>query len=165
MKNITCVNGLQCCVYCELKGFFCYTPEGADFGTCPCCGKYDFVNASVNYTKTSKYDFLYEDEFENDMRNLYKYCEFCKIIFKLGCRHCIVGCTSDVFNCHFIKRWKHKVTNIEYEGMPQFDDSNDWFENVNNVEVLEMYCPHKGDKCKNSSYPVKYNCDLIRQKI
>ena len=155
MKNTCYVNNLFKCWFCQQKGFFCYTPEGGDFETCPCCGRNDFLNTSVNYKENpkykenpTKYDFLFEDEFQDDMRLIYKYCDFCKIIFKLGCIHYNGGCTSNVFNCHFIKKWKHKDTNIEYEGMPLFDDDEDWFNNVNNVEILEMYCPHNNNKCK-----------------
>ena len=79
MKNVTCINNLQSCNSCKLKGFFCYTPDGADFETCPGCGRDDFLNSSVNYKKIpTKYDFLFEDEFDDDMRNEYRYCEFCK---------------------------------------------------------------------------------------
>ena len=157
MKNKMCVNELQECNRCKLKGFFCYTPFGADFETCPCCGKNDFLNKSVNYKKLpTKYDFLYE--YENDMRYSYKYCNFCKIIFEVGCMHCVVGCTDNVYNCHFIKKWKDKITNVEYYGMPCFDDENDWFDNVNNVDVLEMYCPHNGYTC-NMSYTTE-TCKL-----
>ena len=53
-----CVNELQECNRCKLKGFFCYTPFGADFETCPCCGKNDFLNM-IFYLRYS-----------------YKYCNF-----------------------------------------------------------------------------------------
>ena len=160
MKNITCVKSLQNCYSCKLKGFFCLTPNGADFETCPCCGHNDFLNTCVNYKKQpTKYDFLFEDEFENDMRNKYKYCDFCKIIFELGCYHYIGGCTDNIYNCHFIKKWKDQDKDIIYEGMPQFDDSEDWFNNVNNIEVLQMYCPHNNHKC-NKGYPISSDCRL-----
>ena len=58
MKNKMCVNELQECNRCKLKGFFCYTPFGADFETCPCCGKNDFLNM-IFYLRYS-----------------YKYCNF-----------------------------------------------------------------------------------------
>ena len=90
------------------------------------------------------------------MRYVYSYCNHCNIIFELGCMHYVGGCTDNVFNCHFIKKWKHKVSNIEYEGMPKFDDKDDWFNNVNNIEVLEIYCPHNNNKCKKG-----YNNDSI----
>ena len=161
MKNITCINNLQSCHICKLKGFFCYTPDGADFETCPGCGRNDFLNNSVNYKNIpTKYDFLFEDEFDNDMRNEYRYCEFCKIIFKLGCPHYFGGCTTNIYNCHFVKKWKDKNTNIEYQGMPQFDDNNDWFNNVNSIEVLQMCCPHNDNKCKKRGHPISGNCDI-----
>ena len=121
----------------------------------------DFLNNSVNYKICpEKYDFLFEDEFDNDMRNAYRYCNDCNIIFELGCMHNIGGCTDNVYNCHFIKKWKNKVTNIEYEGMPMFDDEDDWFNNVNNVEVLQMYCPHNNNKCKKSFHENNYTCNI-----
>lgn len=161
MKNGSFVNKLQSCHYCNLTGFFCYTPSGADFHTCPCCGEYDFLSNECNYKTNEKYDFLYEDEYENDMRYIYKYCKYCKIIFELGCMHYNGGCTDNVFNCHFIKKWNHKVSNIVYDGMPIFDDEKDWFENVNNVEILTMYCPHKGHKCsKGIKNPINKTCTI-----
>ena len=66
--------------------------------------------------------------------------------------------STDIVN--FVKKWKDKNTNIEYEGMPQFDDNDDWFNNVNNIEVLQMCCPHNGNKCKKSGYPISENCDI-----
>ena len=161
MKNTLCVGKVYYCYNCKIKGFFCYTPNGADFETCPSCGKYDYLNSSVNdVTTPTKYDFLSEDEYANDMRNLYSYCEHCKIIFKLGCMHYNGGCTDNTYNCHFIKRWKDKINNIEYEGMPMFDDNEDWFNNVNNVEILQMYCPHHNDKCKKNKSKINGECNL-----
>jgi len=160
MKNILSVNSVYQCIYCNLNGFFCYTPDGADFETCPCCGKDDFLNTITYKDYPTKYDFLFETEFEDDMRNKYRYCDSCHIIFQLGCMHYNGGCTSNVFNCHFIKKWKHKVNNIEYKGMPIFDNEDDWFNNVNNVEVLQMYCPHNKNKCKNSYHNNEDKCEL-----
>jgi hypothetical protein len=73
-----------------------------------------------------------------------------------------MGCTSNVYNGHFIQKWKDNTnTNDIHEGMPQFDNVDDWFNNVNNVNVLQMYCPHKNAKCTKSYYDVnKYECDL-----
>jgi hypothetical protein len=162
MKNIKYVNETQNCYSCKLKGFFCYTPSGGDFNTCPCCGNFDFISICDNSKTITEYDFLYEDEYENDMRNIYKYCEKCKIIFELGCEHYRGGCTDNTYNCHFIEIWKDITTNVEYQGMPQFENVNDWFCNVNNVEVLKMYCPHKGNKCASGlGYNIPYTCNLL----
>ena len=133
------VNSMHECFSCGLQGFFCETPDGADYNTCPCCNTFDFSH--------EKYDYSHETC--NDMRNMYSYCSKCKIIFELGCIHHVGGCTSNVYNCHFIKKWRNKVTNIEYDGMPLFDSDDEWFNNVNDVEVLQMWCPHKNNKCVN----------------
>ncbi len=42
MKNITTIETNCKCVICDKKGFLVYTPDGADFHTCPVCGHYDY---------------------------------------------------------------------------------------------------------------------------
>lgn len=163
MKTIENLKSVQCCKSCGIDGFFCshYDYDGDDDSydvlehvTCPCCGKMDHVNQ--NGISDNKYYFLDEEQidknkrkFDTDMRKLYKYCDTCNIIFDLGCIHYY---SSDKrpkqYNCHFIKKWKDKTTQVVYEGMPQFNDANDWFDNVNNVVVLEWFCPHQGQRCK-----------------
>jgi hypothetical protein len=162
MKNTLCVDKVHFCYHCKFNGFFVSTPQDGDFTRCPCCAKHDFLSDTLNYTNSpTEYDFLFEDEFENDIRIAFNYCNDCNIIFQLGCVH-YKGpkgeCGSNIFNCHFIKKWKHKVTNIEYEGMPKFDDKDDWFNNATNVEVLEMYCPHNNNKC-SKGYPNDSVCE------
>ena len=174
MKNISNVMQLQQCSACKLKGFFCYTPCGADYITCPCCGEYDYLNV----TGDEKYDFLtaWSDEIDDmscdtegyfeDMRYKYRYCSSCKIMFETGCTHNRGGCTSDIYNAHFIKKWKNKLTNIEYDGMPQFEDTDDWFANAVNVEVIENYCPHRTARCVKTSYAFSPNyCCPLSKKI
>lgn len=76
MKNILS----QKCSRCNLNGLFCETPSGGDF-------------LYKNYCNIN-YDFLDND---NDMRNEYRYCDNCGIIFELGC-------TDDIYNSHIISR-------------------------------------------------------------
>lgn len=160
MENITTLPQLQKCL-CGLKGFFCRTPNAADYNTCPCCGKSDFLNALSD----DKYTFLFDKEYENDNRSMYSYCESCKIMFMLGCTHYASESTDDVYNCHFIKKWKHKITNIEYDGMPKFENTKDWFDNANNIDVLKMYCPHNGARCRHGYHDDKYfGCLLCSDK-
>jgi hypothetical protein len=156
MKNATTVNKMHYCYHCKLKGFFCSTPFGADYETCPCCGGYDFLG---NVTDT-KYDFLYDAENVHDIRKKYNFCTRCNIIYTLGCEHSDWGCTDVIYNCHFIKKWKNKVTETIYEGMPLFDNIDDWFNNANNVEVLELYCPHKNAACSKTRYTTNFACNL-----
>jgi hypothetical protein len=161
MKNTTCVKQIYYCTVCYLHGFFITTPHGGDYYTCPCCSKYDLLHSHTDGSNDDvTYDFLFEDEYDNDMRNLYHYCNTCNIIFETGCLHHNGGCTDNTFNAHFIKKWKDKRTNEEYDGMPLFDGEDDWFNNVNHIEVLEMYCPHKGQICEKNHHPISYKCKL-----
>jgi hypothetical protein len=159
MKNIVCVKQIQQCFLCNTPGFFGTTPNGADYNTCPCCGNNDYLAESTD----TKIDELWrkpDEEFQDDMRTKYLYCVLCGILFKLGCTHAANGCTDDVYNGHFIKRWKNKCTGEIYEGMPCFDNANEWYDHANDVEVLALFCPHNDNKCKKSFYPTKSDCNL-----
>jgi len=168
MRNTSCVNELYKCSFCNLKGFFCYTPDGADFNTCPCCGTRDFLNWQTYLSRLkndeTKYYSLSCSGDDDDMRLEFNYCNKCKILFKVGCMHYVGGCTDNIFNCHFIKKWKHKKTDIVHNGMPLFDDEDDWFNNANDVIVLQMYCPHKSSLCSSQFNNIdcfhSNNCDL-----
>jgi len=157
MKNTSYLPSLQQCHHCKLDGWFCYTPNGGDYTTCPCCGQCDFLHKSETITH-EMFNEIYDND--NDMRNLYNYCGSCRIIYETGCIHHVCGCTDYIYNCHFIKKYKNTLTNTEYDGMPLFDDSEDWYRNVNTIEVLELYCPHKNHKCSKSTYPNLHKCNL-----
>ena len=168
MKNITNVPSMQQCDYCNLKGFFIITPHGADSETCPCCGADDYVNSVWNELrrdyaaeKHQRLQVLLDDECTNDVRSEFRFCDKCNIMFLLGCTHAVAGCTDNVFNAHFIKEWQDKRTNIVYQGMPQFDSVDDWFDHANDVVVLQMHCPHGGHHCKRTSYPICGNLCTI----
>ena len=42
MKNIITFNNNVECSSCNLNGFFCYTPNGADYTTCPLCNNAEY---------------------------------------------------------------------------------------------------------------------------
>ena len=166
MKNISPTQ-IQCksyCYDCKIKGFYNYTPQGADYYTCPYCGDYDEVNF---YDANNKYDFLYDNDDNNDIRLKYKYCNKCRIMFDIGCTHAKNGCTFDIYNGHVISVWKDKITGIIYNGSVQFDSTDEWFEKANNIEVLAECCLNNGLHCLKGFYPKlsysKYysQCNLV----
>lgn len=163
MKNITNVLKMQKCIDCNKNGYFCYAmcryTHKNYCGTCPCCGSNDFLNNSkINFI--TKYNFLFDEQYKYDIRYRYKYCNTCKIIFDIGCVHYVGGLMGYVYNCHFVKKWKYNDTDIIYEGMPQFDNEDDWLNNANNITILEMVCPHNNEKCVNTYYNNNLLCDL-----
>lgn len=164
MKNSTDLYSLSQCVYCNLKGFFCYI--GNNYTTqCPSCKSHDYVHSIENentlYLREIENDSSKKTTKDTDMRVKYSYCKSCKIMFDIGCIHYkhvktpTIDTNYNVYNGHFIKKWIDKVTNEPYEGMPLFEDEQDWFENANNVEVIEMYCPHKGSLCGGKNNKAK----------
>lgn len=162
MKNTVMLYNLQKCISCELKGFFCYSSDDGNNVKCSSCGNGDFLNSNLN---NEKYQFLFEDyKFDHDMRNLYKYCNFCKIIFDVGCLHNNNESTNVTYNCHFVKKWIDNTTKITYDGMPEFDNEHDWFDNINNIKILEMYCPHKGNKCSKTDNKTNEKCNSNNSK-
>jgi hypothetical protein len=93
MRNTRIVNEVQHCYCCKRNGFFVYTPDGADYSTCPCCGSGDFLN---NNTTDRRIDALFDEYDGNNMRHKYSYCGKCKILFDAGCVHKKLGCTSTI---------------------------------------------------------------------
>ncbi len=154
IDNITNVPGMQSCFRCNKPGFFAYTPAGADYNSCPCCGADDWHNSQNDN------DYPPED----DMRVKYPYCNTCGIIWDNWCRHAVCGCTDDVYNAHFVKRWRNTATGETFDGMPQFNSAQHWRSNVNYVEILRFHCPHSSAKCAKSIYSVPAdshaNCDF-----
>lgn len=146
------------CYSCKKTDFFQYTPSGGDYVTCPICGTEDMKSECEQNKK------VYKKYFSSGK---WLFCNFCKIIFDLGCRHACNGCTSDCFNGHLVFKWKNKVTNEIFNGMPQFDSADEWIEN--NYEILEWCCPNNGLHCNKGSYskekyPQYYNtCYLVRE--
>ena len=166
MKNITHLQNLQKCMECKCKGFFTYTPQNGLFTTCGSCGTGDFYNTThdksykiyfnKNYNNDDDEDDDDEDDDNDDNDNKddnrinFLFCGECKIIYKRGSEHFKGNILDeDIYNMIFIKKWKDKRNGVEYIGMPQFDDEKEWFENVNSIEVLELFCPHNDAKCSS----------------
>ena len=116
---------------CGKEGFFCETPNGGDDLTCPCC------DCSVEKWVLEDYDFAF--------------CKKCCILFESGCVHAVNGCTSDRYNAHFIRKWKHN--NEIYVGMPQFDSIEEMYAEMPRIEILERICIHNGMNCEKAAYP------------
>jgi hypothetical protein len=121
MKNIIYFDKNVTCYCCKKKDFFCYTPNGADYTTCPLC---DGIDQNYNYSSNSVYD-NYDLTDEDNQCNLYSFCDRCKLVYDVGCIHATVGCTDNCYNAHFIGKYKYK-DNI-YIGSPQFDDIDEWY--------------------------------------
>jgi hypothetical protein len=155
MKNITSCNNLVQCYNCNKNGFFCTTPCGADYNTCPLCHNRDFINRS--YIDDESMYIKYFGDIDNieldDVFEENSFCDSCRIIFKVGCTHACNGCTDDVYNGHLLGKWKYKGE--EYIGMPQFDSIDEWFHEIKNIEMLQWICPNNGILCSKSSYPIK----------
>ena len=44
--------------------------------------------------------------------------------------------------------------------MVQFENTDDWFNNANNVEVLQLYCPHNKNICKKNYHKLSDECKI-----
>ena len=79
MKNLENVWSTQSCYYCKQNGFFCYKTPESEYHTCPICGHSDLKSLDHNHL------FLLENEYINDIRNIYSYCIHCNVVYNLGC--------------------------------------------------------------------------------
>lgn len=142
MKNICEFTGEAICYECKINGFYCYTPQGADYYTCSLCENHDF--------------FLGSEIFEKKLWNKY---------FDVGCVHGCNGCTDNCYNGHFIG--KYKYNDIEYIGMPYFDSIDEWYNEIKNIEILEWICPNNINLfCNKAYYPqTKYSHDYKKCEL
>lgn len=175
MKNIILLTKKTMCHECKLNGFYCYTPRGADYYTCPLCKNNDFFNGIAEYDEFYYLHKKYFNNYDNidKIDEIYQknlFCSNCKIIFDIGCVHGCNGCTDDCYNGHFIGRYKYN--SIEYIGMPCFDSIEEWYNEIKNIEILEWICPNDNTLfCCKATYPINthpksYNkCKLQRNII
>lgn len=138
MKNIEKVDS-NC-------GFLCKTPNGADTVTCPVCGQTEFFfhYGSEEYDKCfEKYNYIYENEKIMGHPDL-EYCVHCNIMYSIGHLHVLVGCTDDIYVGHLVSKWSYQ--DMVHNGMPLFDNVEEYLDKVQDIKILEMSCPH--GKCK-----------------
>lgn len=158
MRNIKHLTKIEYCILCGLKGFFGESSMGRCGESCPCCNRRHFFD----WNESDYYKYQMDIEDECDMRNKYLYCSPCGIIFQLGCLHFSNSPyhrEDEVKNAHFIKKWRYAGKDKVYNGMPQFNNPEDWFNNVTQVEVLEMDCPNQNAQCLKTHYTGV--CDLV----
>lgn len=163
------------CYRCNKTGFFCYTPQGADYHSCPLCGAYDYMHDTIDHSDSQEakdleavYDADHANNVGVDMRVINFFCGNCRVFFDTGCVHACNGCTDNCYNGHLVGEWRYKsLSQVVYTGMPQFDSPNEWFECANDVEILKWVCPNRGMHCTHGSYPKsshphRYSqCDLV----
>ena len=155
MKNIVSFDNNVKCSSCKLNGFFCYTPAGADYDTCPICNNHDFVKGSFIFKKSLYRKYFGDNSDLDENYENHDFCDSCRILFYVGCRHACNGCTDDCYNGHLVGKWKYKGE--EYIGMPQFDTIDEWFNEIKNIEILEWICPNNGLHCTKGFYPKETN--------
>lgn len=145
MKNIDKLEGNY--------NFICNTPFGGDTTTCPLCCNFDLIY-NIGYKTEQyneyfdKYKYFYKP-YNEDIIGHYKleYCNKCNILYDIGCINKVNGCTSDDYNGHLVNKWKYQ--DIIYNGMPCFDNVEDYLEKIKYIEILEMKCPNTGNiNCK-----------------
>jgi len=157
MKNVTQFNTKQYCYNCKKDGFYCYTPCGADYRTCPLCDSSDdFLGESEEHQKRFE-DLLNNYNSDDDIRTDNLFCTRCRIMYKLGCTHAANGCTDDTYSGHFIGKYEYNG-NL-YIGMPQFDSIDEWFDHANEIKILEWICPNNGIVCTKAYYPIEKHHD------
>lgn len=158
MKNLTTITKpTQKCTSCKRIGYYCWTPMGADFETCPLCGKY----------------FSEEHNITNEKLDL-NYCIDCHVMSEVGCMHAAGGCTDNDYIGHVVCKWRDKTTNITYDGMPYFESEKEWLNRIDDIEVLDMVCLSTEDEqhCTGSlccypksKYPQYYHkCKYINKE-
>jgi hypothetical protein len=68
------------------------------------------------------------------------------------------GCTSDIYNGHFIGKLRYKEE--VYVGMPQFAALDELQYEIKDIEIIEWVCINKG---AHSDSPCSYSYDKYPQ--
>lgn len=137
MKNIVSFDTKVKCHYCKQQGFFCQI----DKSSCPRCGNFETWND------------IYDTFKSDDIRIIYSFCDNCNIIYDIGCKHGENGCGDAIHNAHFINKYEYEGG--VYEGMPQFENEEEWLRESPKIKILEEICPNKRSICPKSHYPIK----------
>jgi hypothetical protein len=137
MRNIVSFDTKVNCSLCGQKGFY---SEGHEDPRCPRC------NIPVFYND------IYDTFKDDDIRVLYDFCDTCKIVFDhSGCNHAENGCDWQIYNAHFISKYEHEGD--VYEGMPLFENEEEWLKEGGKIKILETICPNKNSICPKACYP------------
>lgn len=140
MKNVPLLTG---CYYYE-------TPCGGDYSTCPYCDSWDDTDAVMKGLGMTEEE-IREINRADDNRSL-SYCGKCRLISFGGCMYEMNGCTDGKYNGHFIAEWIDKKTGETYVGMPRFDSDQEWFDRVNDIKIVKLYCPNNGAHSSSGYY-------------
>jgi hypothetical protein len=152
MKNVPLLMGSQ---------YHYTTPCGGDYSTCPYCDSWDTVEDIMKGLGMTEEEIQKVTDME-DNRSL-SYCGSCRLISFGGCTYEENGCTDGKYNGHFIAEWIDKKTGETYIGMPRFDSNQEWFDRVNDIKIVKLYCPNNGAHSSGGSYPKSTHPQYYRE--
>lgn len=145
--------GQKCC-NCKKNIFAVTTPLVGDIATCPCCGSMFTKNIWVcnDFVEIYNQEKEYEEEKYEDC-DIFEFCDFCKIIFGIGCVHANNGCTDSVFYGMLVTSFTLGYYDNVIYGMPVIKNDSD-LENLRNVKMECMHCfdPENMKYCEKSIY-------------
>jgi hypothetical protein len=80
-------------------------------------------------------------------RNVHEhYCEPCGILYRVGCTYVSTPRGNEKYG-HIILKWKYLLNDEIYNGMPHFENSNEWAKEICNIEILDWACLGFGSCC------------------
>ena len=141
-------------ILCNCNGLFTHISMwNEDYICCPFCDK-----------RFSKYCNKYSKECHTNYDDYISFysCIKCNILFTNGCYHIDSDGGTGIFNVHLINKYKYK--NDIYEGMPFFENNDEFNLVKHDIEILQLICPNNGDYCKEKKYK-GHCCELTRENI
>jgi hypothetical protein len=129
------------CIGCNKAMFISYTPNGADYETCPICGD-------------GTYDCIDNDKYDR----MISFCNKCQTIFMISdCVHAVNGCTDNAYYSKLVHKFKYEGK--DYDGMPKFKSFSDCEKELDKYELTWVcMCNRNCPECPEAYYKDKYKC-------
>jgi hypothetical protein len=124
------------CSRCKNASFISYTPNGADYATCPICGD--------GYTE----NWIDKDDIDYG----FWFCGKCQTIFMPSdCMHAVNGCTDNAYYGKLVRGFKYDGK--EYEGMPKFESYDECVSKISDYTLnWSCMCTNKCPDCPKAFY-------------
>lgn len=148
------IKELKKCNECKKEGMYIDLEKKTN-EQCVCC---TICDKNVDL-KTPDNDFVLKYRNKDGKTITMYYCVYCRILFSEGCYHLDnKHINTKLYNTHFIS--KYCYDGDKGYGMPLFMNTEDFYNNINKISILQLTCSNNGSYCIYNLDNTKKGCSL-----